>query len=114
MKTRFKAWFTGLTLAASVLATPAFAGQFDGVTLRVGTWGGSWKANMEELIVPKFEAEGGKIEFVTGSPQANFAKLVAARGNAPFDLMEVLDAQVADMLELDYLQNLDLSKIPNT
>ena len=111
-----RAALMGAAAALAMVVAPAgaVAGEFDGVTLRVGTWGGSWKANMEELIVPKFEALGGKIEFVTGSPAANFAKLVAARGNAPFDLMEILDAQVAAFKELDYLQSLDLSKIPNT
>lgn len=99
--------------AAAGAALPAMAGMFDGVTLRVGTWGGSWKANMEEVIVPKFEAEGGRIEFVTGSPAANFAKIIAARGRAPFDVMEILDAQVGDFHELAYLQRLDLDRIPN-
>ena len=106
--------FVGSLVAASGVAQlGALAGEFDGVTLRVGTWGGSWKANMEELIVPKFEAMGGKIEFVTGSPQANLAKVITGRGKAPFDLMEILDAQVGDVMESGYLQKVDLDKIPN-
>jgi len=106
-------------LAATVGATSlavtnvATAGQFDGVTLSVGTWGGSWKENIVNVIVPKFEAEGGKIEFVTGSPQANLAKLIAGRGKAPFDIMEILDAQVQDFREAEFLQPLDLDAIPN-
>ncbi|MBI1386577.1 MAG: extracellular solute-binding protein [Rhizobiales bacterium] len=109
-----KALIVGTLLAITqALAGPALAGKFDGVTLRIGTWGGSWKANMEERIVPRFEAEGGKIEFVTGSPQANFAKVVAARGQAPFDIMEILDAQVSDILEAGFLQKLNLELIPN-
>lgn len=99
--------------AAFVVSPSAQAGQFDGVTLTIGTWGGSWKANIEERIVPRFEAEGGKIVFATGSPQANFAKLVAARGRAPFDIMEILDAQVGDFNELGYLQPIDAGKIAN-
>ncbi|MCG8358873.1 MAG: extracellular solute-binding protein [Kiloniellales bacterium] len=107
--------FVGSLVAASgVMQFSAVAGEFDGVTLRVGTWGGSWKANIEERIVPKFEALGGKIEFVTGSPQANLAKVITGRGKAPFDVMEILDAQVADMLESGFLQQVDLDKIPNT
>ncbi|MDB2324602.1 extracellular solute-binding protein [Alphaproteobacteria bacterium] len=98
---------------ASALAGNATAGEFDGVTLKVATWGGSWKANIEKIIVPKFEALGGKIEFVTGSPAANFAKLVAGRGRAPFDVMEILDAQVGDFAQVDYLQSIDLDLIPN-
>ena len=35
----------GLALGVSFSAT---AGEFDGVTLKVATWGGSWKANMEK------------------------------------------------------------------
>ena len=79
---------TGLILKSAALsvgiltASSGVAGQFDGVTLRVATWGGSWKENMVQAIVPKFEALGGKIEFVTGSRQANLAKLIAARGKA--------------------------------
>ena len=66
-----------LALGAS-LSGQVLAGEFDGVTLKVATWGGSWKENIEKKIVPKFEAMGGKIEFVTGSPQSNLAKLIAA------------------------------------
>lgn len=90
------------------------AGQFDGVTLRVATWGGSWKENIENKIVPKFEAEGGKIEFVTGSPQANLAKLIAGRGKAPFDVMEVLDAQENDFFKTnEFIQKVNLDMVPN-
>lgn len=109
----------GTTLAAifaigALSAAPmAIAGEFDGVTLRVATFGGSWKKNFEAKIVPKFEALGGKIVFVTGSPQANLAKLIAARGRAPFDVMEILDAQEKDFESSDFRQTLDLKKIPN-
>jgi putative spermidine/putrescine transport system substrate-binding protein len=95
-------------------STGAHAGEYDGVSLRIATWGGSWKQFFVEAIVPKFEALGGKIVFVTGSPQANFAKLIAARGKAPFDTMEILDAQEVDVLKSNYFQKLDLKKIPNT
>jgi putative spermidine/putrescine transport system substrate-binding protein len=90
------------------------AGEFDGVTLRIATFGGSWKENIEEVIGPKFEALGGKLEFVTGSPQANLAKLIAGRGKAPFDVMEVLDAQEKDFFETnEFIQKVDLSMITN-
>ena len=114
--TKYKKSLASLGLAFGLafgISSVAAAGQFDGVTLKVATWGGSWKANMEKIIVPKFEALGGKIEFVTGSPAANFAKLVAGRGRAPFDVMEVLDAQVGDFAQVDYLQPINLDLIPN-
>lgn len=94
-------------------STGAFAGEFDGVKLNVGTWGGSWKQFFVDQISPKFAALGGEIVYVTGSPQANFAKLIAARGKAPFDTMEILDAQEVDVLKSNFFQELDLKKIPN-
>ncbi|MDH3856468.1 MAG: extracellular solute-binding protein [Gammaproteobacteria bacterium] len=103
-----------LTLGVS-LASVSQAGEFDGVTLKVATWGGSWKENIVTKIVPKFEAMGGKIEFVTGSPQSNLAKLIAGRGKAPFDVMEVLDAQEKDFfMTNEFIQKIDTSSMPNT
>ena len=102
-----------LTLGVA-FATSSSAGEFDGVTLKVATWGGSWKANIENKIMPKFEAMGGKIEFVTGSPQSNLAKLIAGRGKAPFDVMEVLDAQEKDFFDTkDFIQKIDTSSMSN-
>ncbi len=114
IKRLYKIGLAAVIAASSLLLSAATsAGQFDGVTLRIGTWGGSWKENQVKVIVPKFEALGGKIEFVTGSPQANLAKLIAGRGNAPFDIMEILDAQIQDFRDAEFLQPLDLDKIPN-
>ncbi len=95
-------------------AATASGGQFDGVTLTVATWGGAWKDTIDSRIAPKFEALGGRIEYVTGSPQANLAKVIAARGRAPFDVMEVLDAQEKDFFETnEFIQQIDVSRIPN-
>ncbi|MEC9345443.1 MAG: extracellular solute-binding protein [Pseudomonadota bacterium] len=87
--------------------------RFDGVVLRVATFGGSNKDVLDAAVSPKFAALGGKIEWVTGSPQSNLAKLIAARGKAPFDTMEILDAQLPDFAASDFLAPLDLEKIPN-
>lgn len=93
---------------------PSQAAEFDGVTLRIATFGGSWKQNIEDVIGVKFAALGGKLEFVTGSPQANLAKLIAGRGKAPFDVMEVLDAQEKDFFVTnEFIQKVDLSVISN-
>jgi putative spermidine/putrescine transport system substrate-binding protein len=88
--------------------------RFDGATLRVATFGGAWRDIMDHELSPKFAALGGQLEFVTGSPQANFAKLVAGRGRAPFDVIEILDAQYPEYAAGKYLAQLDLTKIPNT
>ncbi len=114
MKWRGLAALSALAISVGLGPVALADGKFDGVTLRIATWGGSNKAAIEDSIVPKFEALGGRIEFVTGSPQANFAKLIAARGRAPFDVMEILDAQLPDFAQTDYLARIDLSKVPNT
>jgi len=92
----------------------AVAGELDGVTLRVGSWGGSWQKIQRERIAKKLEAMGAKVEFVKGNPSANLAKLIAARGGEPpFDVFEIIDATLPPVLEGDFLQPLDLSLIPN-
>jgi putative spermidine/putrescine transport system substrate-binding protein len=101
------------TLVFGVTAESSAEQKFRGVTLRFATFGGPWKKLFEDAIQPKFEALGGKVEYVLGSPPANFAKVIAARGAAPFDVMEILDAQEVDVLKSGFLQKLDLSKIPN-
>ena len=85
---------TAAALAALVVAAPVAAeGRFEGVTLTVGTFGGSWKDRLEEYMTPKFEAEGGKIEFITGNPRNLLSKLIAARGqDAPMDVIEIVES----------------------
>ena len=107
----------GAFVAAALIAgsaPPAAAGELDGVTLRVGSWGGSWQGIQREMIAPKLEAMGAKVEFVKGNRAANLAKLIAARGGeAPFDVFEIIDATLPSVLKGDFLQPLDLSLIPN-
>jgi hypothetical protein len=64
-----------------------------------------WKDNQAENIASKFEAEGGKVEYVTGSPAANFAKLIAARGKAPFDVVKFLLLKSRTTTNLRYFMN---------
>lgn len=90
------------------------AGEFDGVTLRVGTWGGSWRKVQEDYIVPQLAAKGMQIQFVTASPNDNLAKLVAARGrDVPFDVMEVGEAIVPLIEEGKFNSKIDLDLVPN-
>jgi putative spermidine/putrescine transport system substrate-binding protein len=102
----------GLMIAATG-ASADESKKFEGVELKVGTWGGKWKQAQVDIIAAKFEAMGGTITYVTGSPQSNLAKLIASRGTPPFDMMEILDAQVKDFREGELLQPIDLDKIPN-
>ncbi len=100
-------------LAVAAIGAARAEERYDGVTLRVATFGGPWRDLLDKQLSPRFAALGGKLEFVTGSPQANFAKLVAGRGRAPFDVVELLDAQVPDYDQGKYLAPIDLTKIPN-
>ena len=102
----------GLVLGA---AGAGAAGKFEGQTLTVGTYGGSWKDRICEYICPKIEAEGGKVEFVTGNPRNLLSKLVAARGQEeqPMDVVEITDATWPVVLAADFVEKLDPANVPN-
>ena len=103
-----------LGVALLCAATGAQAGKFDGVTIKFATFGGKWRDIVEKHVAKPFEAEGGKIEFVTGQPANNMAKLISARGQeAPFDIMETMDNLMPQLVEGGFLEKLDLRKIPN-
>tara|TARA_A100001037_G_C15152603_1_gene640499 strand:+ start:7632 stop:8009 length:378 start_codon:yes stop_codon:yes gene_type:complete len=102
--------------AAAIVLTlgTTSAGEFDGVTLRVGTWDGSGRKVQEDYIVPQLAAKGMKIEFVTASPYDNQAKLVAARGrDAPIDVMEAGEPLMPSIKEGNYAAKIDLGLVPN-
>ena len=103
---------TGLILGA---AGATAAGMFEGQTLTVGTFGGSWKDRICGYICPKIEAEGGKVEFVTGNPRNLLSKLVAARGQdePPFDVVEITDATWPVVLGADFVEKMDPANVPN-
>jgi putative spermidine/putrescine transport system substrate-binding protein len=88
--------------------------RFDGVTLRIATFGGNWRDFMRDDVAAELEKRGAKVEFLIGSPAENLAKLVAARGRAtPFDVFEVMDATLNDVLEGQFLQKLNVANVPN-
>jgi putative spermidine/putrescine transport system substrate-binding protein len=106
----------GAIVAAAMLLldSPVQAGQFDGITVRFGTFGGKWRDIVAEHVVKAFEQEGGKVEFILGQPSTNLAKLIAARGReAPFDMLETMDNNLPQLTEGKFLESLDLAKIPN-
>jgi len=102
---------------ASALHVDLAAAQarFDGVTVKLATFGGRWRDIVEKYVVKPFEAQGGKVEFVLGQPAQNMAKLIAARGQpAPFDLYETMDNFMPALVKGGFIEPLDLKKIPNT
>ena len=88
--------------------------RFDGVTLRFATYGGGFDKAVQEGAGAAFEALGGKIEYIQGSPANHLAKLIAARGGRPpFDVFDIADSTMIDTLEGAFLEKIDLSNIPN-
>lgn len=117
MKAKFVA---AIHLAAAVaLALPvssAFAQSkpFEGVTLRVGTYGGPWGDAVRNLAGKKVEAMGAKVEYVVGSPAENFSKIVSARGRAvPIDVIEIGAAERVAMSRNNFLEDMPTAQIPN-
>lgn len=87
--------------------------QFKGVTLRVATWGGATRDGLRDYVASELEKRGAKVEFVIGSPQDNFAKLVAAHGQVPFDVVEFLGTMRPDVEGRHLLAKLDPGGVPN-
>jgi putative spermidine/putrescine transport system substrate-binding protein len=103
-------------LAVSVMPawTQAQEERFDGVTIRVATWGGSWRDRMQELIGVEFEKRGGKVEYVIGNALENFNKLIAARGQKPpFDVMEFQSDLWKPLLDAGFLAPLPFARLTN-
>jgi putative spermidine/putrescine transport system substrate-binding protein len=92
----------------------AQAADFDGITLRVGTWGGSWRDSLDKTVGEKIVMRGAKIEYVLDSPTGNAARLIAARGRAaPLDNMEGAPELVSSLVDAKLIDKLDLSALPN-
>lgn len=105
--------FAGI-LAATAASTLAADKPFDGVVLKVGTWGGIWRDFQVQIIAPKMQEMGAKVDYVTGSPQDNLAKLIAARGREPpFDVLDTFDATVPSVIGAGLFQRIDVKAIPN-
>jgi putative spermidine/putrescine transport system substrate-binding protein len=108
-------WIAALALglAAAQPAPAADAPRFDGVTLRVGTWGGATRDAMRDFVASEFEKRGGKVEFVIGSPQDNFAKVIAARGRPAVDVLNFQASLVPEIMGRNLLVRFDRARLPN-
>lgn len=103
-----------LVMGLATVVAAAQEPRFDGVTLRVATFGGGWDRAVHEFIGVELEKRGGKIEYVLAPPREALAQLIAARGRTiPFDVVEMSDNTWVDTVEGKFLQPIDLAKIPN-
>ena len=105
---------TCAVLSAVLVGTPVHAGQFDGITVRIGTFGGKWRDIVDDHVAKAFAKEGGKIEYVLGQPANNMAKLIAARGQEPpFDILETMDNFLPQLAAGGFTEKLDVAKLAN-
>lgn len=105
---------TGLAAAPLVAsAQSADATRFDGVTLRVATWGGATRDALRDHVASELERRGAKVEFIIGSPQDNLAKLITARGRVPFDVLEFLGTMRPEIVGRGLLEKIDMGNVPN-
>lgn len=102
-------------LLSSVTSVAAEEERFDGVVLRISTWGGTWRDNLRQSVAAQLEARGATVEFIEGTPQTALAKLIAARGmEVPFDLVEMSDNNRAEWSKSGFLANIDYANVPNS
>jgi putative spermidine/putrescine transport system substrate-binding protein len=99
------------TVLAGAATLPAFA---QGGSIKVATWGGSWRDSLDKTIGEKIRGGGGSVDYVIDTPQGNLAKLVAARGQSvPFDNMES-GLELVQLMAADrFIADLDFDKISN-
>jgi putative spermidine/putrescine transport system substrate-binding protein len=104
----------GMLLAADPAGVAGQESRFDGLTLRVGTWGGSWRDTVHDLIGKELERRGAKVEYVIGNPADNLAKVIAGRGRSvPIDVVELDTDLVAQMAAGGLLEEIRLGSLPN-
>jgi putative spermidine/putrescine transport system substrate-binding protein len=104
-----------LAVLAAGWVVSAQEARLDGATLRVATWGGSWRDAIHETIGKELERRGAKVEYVIGNPRDSLNKLIAARGReVPFDVMELDDGTKPQLLEGQFLEELNYASLPNS
>ena len=102
----------GLALAA-LPQDAAAQKKFEGVEITIATFAGSWELRFREEVGPAMEKMGIKMKFIGGRTDQFLAKLIAAKGKTPFDVVEITDHVFSDMMQGEFLETLNLDNIPN-
>jgi putative spermidine/putrescine transport system substrate-binding protein len=105
---------TLLAGAAALAGTSILPAHAQAGSIKVATWGGSWRDSLDKQVGERIRAAGGAVDYVVDTPQGNLAKLVAARGQSvPFDTMES-GLELVQLMAADrFIADLDYDKIPN-
>ena len=100
-------------LLQSIMSQSAFAQQrFDGVTLRVATFGGPWKDAIDSLVGTSLRDRGATVEYVTGEPKDSLSKAILTRGREPqFDVIEIDAGTFRPLIEGQLLASIDMNGI---
>jgi putative spermidine/putrescine transport system substrate-binding protein len=84
-----------------------------GRTLRVSTWGGDWVNGVKTSTSKLFEERtGAKVDYVLGNPTDNLTKLLASRGDPPFDVMQMDNLIEDSMIERGLIEPIDRTRLP--
>ncbi len=79
----------------------------------IATYGGGWAERIRRVTAAEMSARNITVRFVEANAQAARARLIAARGGPPpFDVMELDDETYVALRRADYLERLDLPRIP--
>lgn len=94
---------------------PAWA-QTDlkGKSLRVATYGGSWRDAMAKYITGPLVDSGLKVDYLLGNPDDNLAKLIAAKrqGQIPFDVMDGSTLTYPEAYKAGLYEKIDFAALP--
>lgn len=85
-------------------------GEYEGQTLVVQVWGGTYEETMRQFAIPVFEEKtGAKVEVITGAaPLTQFATEGDA---ASADIVHIDSTEVIKGTEMDVLETIDKSKL---
>lgn len=84
-------------------------------TLRVATWGGSWRDAVEKSVSSKLNAHGIAVEYELGGPSDHLAKLIAARraGQFPFSVLEIASDVPILLSQSGLMEKIDYTRLSN-
>ncbi|MET3927096.1 extracellular solute-binding protein [Devosia sp. 2618] len=108
------ACYAAVTAVSLFTCLPAFAQDYSGHTLVVGTWGGDIERLLREHVAGPLEAStGAKVEFLLGGSGDRLSKMVAERNNPTMDVtfQNIYEAPAA--LKDGLVMAPDASKVAN-
>jgi putative spermidine/putrescine transport system substrate-binding protein len=109
-------WAAGLALLAFVLAGSAVRAQSQSdVTIKVGTYGGTFDDIQMKYAASRFTAKTGvKVQLIDGNADDHLAKMIASRGrDAPYDVIFLDDSVQYKAIAAHVLAKMTEQDVPN-